>query len=49
MVELKKQIEETRDKLNILITNPKEKNNNSELLEVSQILDELINAYMKLT
>ena len=49
MVELKKQIEETRDKLNILITNSKEKNNNSELLEVSQILDELINAYMKLT
>ncbi|MVX64597.1 Spo0E family sporulation regulatory protein-aspartic acid phosphatase [Clostridium chromiireducens] len=49
MVELKKQIEDTRDKLNILITNSKEKINSSELLEVSQILDELINAYIKLT
>lgn len=49
MVELKKQIEETRDKLNMLITNSKEKINNNELLEVSQMLDELINAYIKLT
>jgi len=49
LVELKKQIEETRDKLNKLIINPKEKINNSELLEVSQMLDELINAYIKLT
>jgi hypothetical protein len=48
-VELKKQIEETRDKLNMLITNSKEKINSSELLEVSQMLDELINAYIKLT
>ncbi|MFW2489055.1 aspartyl-phosphate phosphatase Spo0E family protein [Clostridium chromiireducens] len=47
MVELKKQIEDTRDKLNILIANSKEKINSSELLEVSQILDELINAYIK--
>ncbi|RII34639.1 Spo0E family sporulation regulatory protein-aspartic acid phosphatase [Clostridium chromiireducens] len=32
-----------------MITNSKEKINSSELLEVSQILDELINAYIKLT
>lgn len=46
MAELNKLIEDTRDKLNMLIENKEIITDDKELLEVSIELDNLINQYM---
>jgi hypothetical protein len=46
LLNLKKQIENTREKLNTLMENKEMITNDIELLEVSIFLDELINKYM---
>lgn len=46
MIDINKQIEETRDKLNMLIATKERITGDNELLEISVKLDKLINKFI---